>query len=54
MVNASPADIATLLELSLPVVQVRYRFDNREWWDTLCPAGANWRLVRVEHADLPG
>ena len=35
VINASPADIATLLQLSLPVVQVRYRFTPRRGVDIL-------------------
>lgn len=35
VLNASPADIATLLELSLPVVQVHYRFVARQGPDIL-------------------
>ncbi len=35
VINASPADIATLLHLSLPVVQVRYRFTPRRGVDIL-------------------
>ena len=35
VLNASPADIATLLELSLPVTQVRYRFVVRQGPDIL-------------------
>ncbi len=33
VINASPANIAELLELSLPVVQVRYSFVPREGVD---------------------
>lgn len=35
VINASPADIATLLELSMPVVQVRYRWSQRSGDDIL-------------------
>jgi predicted GTPase len=35
VVNASPADIASLLDLSIPVVQVRYRFVPREGADIM-------------------
>jgi predicted GTPase len=35
VLNASPANIATLLDLSLPAVQVRYRFAAREGVDLL-------------------
>jgi predicted GTPase len=35
VVNGSPADIARLLDLTLPVVQVRYRFELREGVDLL-------------------
>jgi predicted GTPase len=35
VLNASPADIASLLELAIPVVQVRYRFVPREGEDIM-------------------
>jgi hypothetical protein len=28
-------------------VQLRYRYRGEEWWDTLLPAGAGVRLVRI-------
>lgn len=31
-------------------VQLRYRHDGREWWDTVMTAGPGaWRLVRIAH-----
>jgi hypothetical protein len=30
-------------------VQLRYRYRGEEWWDTLFPAGAGTRLVRISH-----
>jgi predicted GTPase len=35
VLNASPADIASLLALAIPVVQVRYRFVPREGEDIM-------------------
>jgi predicted GTPase len=35
VLNASPADVGSLLNLSIPVVQVRYRFAPREGVDIL-------------------
>lgn len=32
-------------------VQLRYRHDGREWWDTVMAVGPGaWRLVRIAHA----
>ena len=31
-------------------VQLRYRHDGQEWWDTIMGAGSGtWRLVRIAH-----
>ena len=30
-------------------LQIRYRHDGADWWDTLMVAGENFRLVRVRH-----
>jgi hypothetical protein len=30
-------------------VQLRYRFDDEEWWDTLLPVTGGVRLVRISH-----
>jgi hypothetical protein len=30
-------------------VQVRYRHQGKQWWDTLLRVGEAYRLVRVEH-----
>ncbi len=33
-------------------VQIRYRYDGADWWDTLIPGADGVRLVRVRH-DFP-
>lgn len=30
-------------------MQVRYRHDGVEWWDTVMRAPAGWRVVRIRH-----
>lgn len=30
-------------------VQLRYRFRDEEWWDTLLPTGDAVRLIRISH-----
>ncbi len=30
-------------------LQIRYRHDGAEWWDTLMQVSAGWRLVRIRH-----
>lgn len=30
-------------------LQIRYRHEGAEWWDTLMNRGAGWRLVRIRH-----
>ncbi len=30
-------------------VQIRYRHEGAEWWDTLMNQGEGWRLVRIRH-----
>ena len=30
-------------------LQIRYRHDGADWWDTLMVAGENFRLVRIRH-----
>lgn len=30
-------------------VQIRYRYDGGEWWDTLLRANGMFRLVRIRH-----
>lgn len=34
-------------------LQLRYRYENADWWDTLMLAGDQFRLVRIRH-DFPG
>ncbi len=39
-----------LLQGRATAVQLRYRHDGREWWDTLMRVGPSaWRLVRIAH-----
>jgi hypothetical protein len=30
-------------------LQLRYRYDNADWWDTLMVVGEGFRLVRIRH-----
>jgi hypothetical protein len=30
-------------------LQLRYRYDGAEWWDTLILAGDDYRIVRIRH-----
>jgi len=30
-------------------LQIRYRHDGADWWDTLMCIGENYRLVRIRH-----
>ena len=30
-------------------LQIRYRHDGADWWDTLMVVGVNYRLVRIRH-----
>jgi hypothetical protein len=30
-------------------LQLRYRFDGADWWDTLMVAGEHFRVVRIRH-----
>lgn len=34
---------------AVAAVQLRYRFADEEWWDTLMPAPAGIRLIRISH-----
>ncbi len=38
---------AGLVAGSVTAVQVRYRFDGEEWWDTLARGPAGFRLIRI-------
>lgn len=42
-----------LLSGAVRGVQVRYRFDNAEWWDTLLNVPGGVRLVRIRHVWSP-
>ncbi|MCO5167419.1 MAG: hypothetical protein M9894_13815 [Planctomycetes bacterium] len=49
--SALPEVRAALLEGRVPGAQLRYRFEGREWWDTVMAAGpGRWRVVRIAHA----
>jgi hypothetical protein len=37
-----------LLEGAVLGVQLRYRLEEREWWDTILAQGSAFRLVRIE------
>lgn len=44
-----------LLEGTVLGLQVRYRFQGREYWDTVLRAPAGYRIVRIDHtATLSG
>lgn len=47
---------AALRSGAVRAVQLRYRHEGREWWDTISTsAPGRWRLVRIAHDDLgPG
>lgn len=39
-----------LLGGGVSAVQLRYRHEGREWWDTILAAGPGaWRVVRIAH-----
>jgi len=46
--------IGALRERAIAGVQVRYRHEGREWWDTLLRVEAGVRLVRICHDDTRG
>jgi hypothetical protein len=47
-----------LRQRSARAVQIRYRYDGADWWDTLMLLPECWKLVRVRHVfpspDCPG
>lgn len=54
--RAAAADALTLTDAhhalishAVAAVQLRYRFAGEEWWDTLLPAPAGTRLIRISH-----
>jgi len=40
---------ALLLAGQLRALQIRYRYQGSDWWDTLLPVPQGHRLVRIEH-----
>ena len=38
-----------LRERSIRGLQLRYRYEGADWWDTLMVAGEQFRLVRIRH-----
>lgn len=38
-----------LIACEVRAVQVRYRFQDAEWWDTLIPTPQGTRIVRIRH-----
>lgn len=56
--TAEPPSVASALEAARAqlragaarAVQLRYRHEGREWWDTISPcAPGRWRVVRIAH-----
>ena len=48
------ADARALIERGdVRGVQIRYRHEGAEWWDTLMNRGERWQLVRIRH-EFPG
>ncbi len=46
---------AALRSGAVRAVQLRYRHEGREWWDTVSPsAPGRWRVVRIAHDCGPG
>ena len=44
------ADARRLLEeRAVRGLQIRYRYDGADWWDTLMVLPEGWRLVRIRH-----
>ena len=48
------AALARLLSGSAKAVQVRYRFDDAEWTDTILAVQQGFRVVRCRHEQLLG
>ncbi len=38
-----------LAERTVRGLQIRYRYDGADWWDTLMVLPEGWRLVRIRH-----
>ncbi len=44
------ADARRLLEeRAVRGLQIRYRYEGADWWDTLMVVSNGWRLVRIRH-----
>lgn len=44
------ADARRMLEeRAVRGLQIRYRYDGADWWDTLMVLPEGWRLVRIRH-----
>lgn len=43
---------AMLLDATCRGVQLRYRFQDAEWWDTIMPAPGGFRVVRIRHQEI--
>jgi hypothetical protein len=41
--------IAALKDGQVRGLQLRYRHEDVEWWDTLIAAPGGWRIVRIRH-----
>ena len=49
-VTLSLVDARRLLEeRAVRGLQIRYRYDRADWWDTLMVLPEGWRLVRIQH-----
>jgi hypothetical protein len=58
-VPEGPVTLAEARELllfqSARGVQIRYRYEGADWWDTIMTAPEGFRLVRIRHSlDQPG
>ncbi len=50
VVSVSLAEARTLLATrAVRGLQLRYRYDGADWWDTLMLAGDRYRVVRIRH-----
>lgn len=48
--GVSLAEARTLLATrAVRGLQLRYRYEGADWWDTLLAAGEGWRVVRIRH-----
>lgn len=37
-----------LLQRAVRGIQIRYTYQDREWWDTVLPVPNGWRIVRIQ------